>query len=205
MLHTGSVYLMAQLIFVCHLSSKLDSLANPVSAFLLLFYSVIFECVPGSSIHTQFSGASMHARSHKWQCGADCFCLVLCLNGIVSGTSSVVVSLDASLSSSSPGSLGALLSEGCSSCGPSYIIRASSFEEVTWSLMEQSFPHTGRKSLMWCGILSTETECWLLIFITVPSLNCVVHLPYGFFTQTASPSMYGPETVLSGTSAMSIP
>ena len=83
--------------------------------------------------------SSLISRSHKWQCGADRFCLVLRLNGIVSGTSSVVLSLNASLSSSCPGLLGASLFEGCSG-GLSYIIGASSSEEVTWSLMGHSFP-----------------------------------------------------------------
>ena len=46
---------------------------------------------------------------------------------------------------------------GRSSCGLSYIIGASSSEEVTGSLMEQSFPHAGRKSLMWHGIPLIET------------------------------------------------
>ena len=43
---SGSVYLTAQLIFIGHLSHELDSLANPVSVFLLSFCSVVFECVP---------------------------------------------------------------------------------------------------------------------------------------------------------------
>ena len=59
-----SVYLTAQLIFICHQSRKLDSLANPVSAFLLSFYSLVLKCVPGWSTHMRFSGASVHAR-HK--------------------------------------------------------------------------------------------------------------------------------------------
>ena len=135
------------------------------------------------------------SRSYKWQCGADRFCLVLSLNSIISGSSLVALSSDASLSSSCPGLLGASLSEGCSSCGLSYIIRVSASEEVTWSLMEQSFLHAGRKSFMWRGIPSTETECWLLIYVTAPLPNCVMHLLYGFFTHTASPSMYGLEAV----------
>ena len=43
---------------------KLDGPANLVSAFLLSFYSVVFECVPGWSTHMRFSGASVHA-CHK--------------------------------------------------------------------------------------------------------------------------------------------
>ena len=57
---SGSVSLIAHLIFICQPSCELDSLANPVRAFLS-FYSVIFECVPGWSTHTWFSCASKHA------------------------------------------------------------------------------------------------------------------------------------------------
>ena len=45
---SGFVYLTAQLIFCLPTGRELDGLANPVSAFLLSFYSVVFECVRGS-------------------------------------------------------------------------------------------------------------------------------------------------------------
>ena len=70
--------------------------------------------------------SSLISRSHKWHCVADRFYLVLHLSSAVSGISSVMLSSDASVSSSCSGLLGASLSVECSSCGLSYTIGASS-------------------------------------------------------------------------------
>ena len=116
------------------------------------------------------------SRSQIWQSGSGRFHLVLLCKGRKGGPASVpsvgaLSSLETSLSSCSR--LSGLLS------GNVVLSESSSGVMTLWQ---------GHRSFTWRGIPSTKIDCGLIILVTLPLLNFVIHRLCSALTHTQSPT-----------------